>query len=271
MKKFLLDVFRPFRDILVYKSFRQLYFGLSRLLYIERYVPQNNLSILNYKYDIPDGPSAYHSFKELFCDEIYLFSTDKSAPVIVDCGSNIGFSIGFFKTKFPSSKITAIEADSKIFEYLQKNVKRNNFSDVVLINKAVWIHNNGVSFHSEGADGGFINQSDVQKVPSLKLRDLLSNFESIDLLKIDIEGAEVDVLSDCDGGLGMVENLFIEYHSIQNQPQRLNELLNVLTRNGFRYDIQDLCKYKHPFFRFTAKRHFDLQLNIFCKKDVSIG
>jgi FkbM family methyltransferase len=266
MKRLILDVFRPLRDIFLRKEIRALYFKASHLLTLNRYKPIHKFKLLNFVFDIPDGPSAYHSFKEIFCDQIYRFPTSINKPFIIDCGANLGMSIAFFKKMYPSSIIMAIEADKFIYNFLQSNVSINKFRDVEMINAAVWTHSNGVKFNSEGADGGSVCHGVGNFVSSLRLRDILSSYKEIDLLKIDIEGAELDVLRDCDDNLGMVKNLFVEYHSLRTEEQRLDEILYLLKKNGFRYEIQDLFKRKLPFFEDVGSNHFDLQLNIFCTR-----
>src|ERR1700741_4710485 len=68
------------------------------------------------------------------------------------------------------------------------------------------------------------------------MRDWLN--EPIDLLKLDIEGAEFDVLKDCDDRLSIVKCLFVEYHSFASQRQRLPELFAMLRDAGFRVHVQ---------------------------------
>ncbi len=83
------------------------------------------------------------------------------------------------------------------------------------------------------------------------------------MLKIDIEGTEVEVLKDSENCLSKVQNLFVEYHSLREKTQRLNELLDILTRNGFRYFVQSVSSRKSPFISKPTSHHLDLQLNIY--------
>jgi hypothetical protein len=56
----------------------------------------------------------------------------------------------------------------------------------------------------------------------VRLKEYLDRAGRVDLLKMDIEGAEADVLEDCRGSLGGVQHLFVEYHAYTGQPQRLD-------------------------------------------------
>jgi FkbM family methyltransferase len=213
---------------------------------------------------VPDMLSFIGQCKELFVDEIYNFQSKSSSPVIFDCGANVGTSCVYFKTLYPTAKIKAFEADDNITQYLRENLQHNNITDVDVIDSAVWIHSDGISFSCEGADGGSIQGSDnLNKVKSIRLRDYLQKEEIVDLLKIDIEGAEYEVLKDCKDTLDNVENIFIEYHSWNNSPQKLSEILAILEKNNFRYYISSISERSHPFINIGLDQNMDLQLNIF--------
>ena len=68
-------------------------------------------------------------------------------------------------------------------------------------------------------------------VQTQRLCDLLD--VKIDLLKIDIEGAEYEVIKDCESNLKNVEKLFIEYHGNYDEMHKLNSILNTLLANNF--------------------------------------
>jgi FkbM family methyltransferase len=235
----------------------------------ERYVEVKDVKFLSYTFDVPDLPSFIWQFKELWTDEIYKFQSTTEKPIIFDCGANIGMSCLYFKTLFPNAKIKAFEADPMIANILERNLSKNGINDIEIINKAVWIDNNGIEFGSEGADGGSINSSDNKiQIDSIRLKDLLEDEVKIDLLKIDIEGAEYHVLKDCSNSLNNVEKLFVEYHSWNNEHQKLSEILEIFERNGFRYYIEDIAKRKQPFINHAKEQNMDLQLNIFGVKGV---
>jgi hypothetical protein len=62
---------------------------------------------------------------EIFLRRDYAFAPDRDAPVVIDCGSNIGISILFFKKLRPQAKIIGFEPDKKTFELLSRNVAEN--------------------------------------------------------------------------------------------------------------------------------------------------
>jgi len=236
---------------------------------ISRY-SQRNISFLNYKFIVPDCMSFLFQFHEIFVEEFYKFTSEEKDPIILDCGANIGTSCVYFKKLYPTSKIIAFEADLVIADILKSNIEFNKIANVEIINKAVWINDNGVSFASEGSDGSSIfGIGDKVIVPSIRLKDILDQMERVDILKMDIEGAENEVLIDCKNSLNHVKNIFIEYHSFPNQNQKLNEILEVLSQNGFRYYINSIQNRKSPLINHYYKNNdfMDLQLNIFGYKN----
>ena len=89
-----------------------------------------------------------------------------------------------------------------------------------------------------------------------------SSREKIDFLKLDIEGAEYEVLQDCQKELRDVQNLFVEYHSPASSEQRLSRILEILSGAGFRYQIHEAFTSPHPFLDRRLAGQMDLQLNI---------
>ncbi len=88
------------------------------------------------------------------------------------------------------------------------------------------------------------------------------------MLKIDIEGAELDVLMECQDELHNVRNIFVEYHSFKANPQQLGTLLDLLENNGFRYQIQNTAFVsKQAFVKKREEYGMDMQLNIYGFKD----
>ena len=194
----------------------------------------HNIRYLGFNMEVPDTLSFIWQYKEIFADESYKFQSDSQNPIIYDCGANIGVSCLYFSRSYPNSKIKAFEADPNIAKILRENLSDNNVKNVEIIDKAVWINSDGVEISLEGADGASIySKNNVTKVPSIRLRDLIENEKKIDMLKIDIEGAEYDVLLDCKDTLGKVENIFIEYHSFANSNQNLSEILIYTRKKSF--------------------------------------
>ena len=226
-----------------------------------------SVNFLGTKIKIPDSASSVFLNRELFGAEIYKFDSTKDTPLIIDCGANIGMSIIYFKSIYPNAEIIAFEPDKKIFNYLKYNVESFEFKNIKLINKGLWKEESTLNFLSEGSDGGRIaiekDMDNIIQIETVKLSSYLKNNE-VDFLKIDIEGAETEVLIECQNELKNIKNIFIEYHSFVNDKQTLSVILNILENNGFRYYIEHIgVKSNHPFCNITNYVGFDNQLNIF--------
>lgn len=265
MKYLLKNSIRPLYHYLKNKSEREFQRLHDKYAKKPRYTLHKNVNFLSYQCDIPDLASFIWQFKEIFVDDIYFFKTQNTNPIIFDCGANIGLSCLYFKKMYPDSVITAFEADPQIAEVLQENITKNKLHEINVISKAVWIDEQGVSFQADGADGGSImEQSHVdKKIESIRLKDYLEKTPYVDLLKIDIEGAEVEVLSDCKDSLRHVSNMFVEYHAWQHEQQSLATLLDILQTSGFRYYIENIAHRNKPFVNHGQSLTMDLQLNIF--------
>jgi len=262
MKKIISSLFKIF-GLSVSKSPKS---GFEYLLNRSRF-NIDEINLLGEKFEIADSHSFYYSHKEIFIDEIYKFQCEKNDPIILDCGSNYGTSIVYFKQLYPDAKIIGVEADPKIFKILKKNIHQRNFKNVTLINKAMSNKNGPIQFYSEGADGGRVHALSesigTHEVETLSLDDIVEG--EIDFLKMDIEGAETDVLV-TSKKLDQVKQLFIEYHSFVDETQKLGELLSCLTQNKFRYYIHTQFCTKQPLIKNEIQLGMDLQLNILAKK-----
>ncbi len=262
-------------DIIFYRPFSKFdisWFQEKLLKHANSGIEYSHLYKNRYKIIFKDPKAFLYSVKELFVEEIYKFKAQDDTPYIIDCGSYIGTSILFFKTQYPNAKILAFEPDNSNFELLNNNIKNWDLKDIEIQNAAIWIDNLGVNFIADGNMASKIDESnntdhnENQKTKSVRLKDLLT--EKIDFLKIDIEGAEYEVLVDCESKLSFVENLFIEYHGNYNEMYKLNKILNILIENNFKYYIKEAgVTFEHPFYDRENIYDFNIQLNIFAFKN----
>jgi FkbM family methyltransferase len=225
------------------------------------------VQLLEKEFKIADSLSFYWSFREIFLAETYKFYSSNQCPVILDCGSNYGTSIVYFKSLYPEAKIVAVEADPKIFQLLEWNIKHRSYNDITLINKAVSASTMPITFYHEGADGNrtfpLEKSKGIFNIQTIHLDDLID--EHIDFLKMDIEGSETEVICSSEK-LRDVTQLFIEYHSFKDSDQTLQSILEKLSSNGFRYYIHTQFCSPHPLTEDRLQLGMDLQLNIFAIK-----
>src|SRR3989442_1502451 len=127
-------------------------------------------SFRNYTFRVTDFISVAYQLQEYFEDERLKFVSARPDPFIIDCGSNVGVSVLYFKSLFPKARILAFEPDPKVFACLEENLRKNSVTNIIAEKKAVWINENGIEFGSEGADGGSVHFSGNKiTVPTISL------------------------------------------------------------------------------------------------------
>jgi FkbM family methyltransferase len=120
--------------------------------------------------------------------------------VIIDCGANIGLSAVWYANTYPDARIIAIEPDSKNFSFLKKNTLA--YPNVICLNKAVWPYETSMSIVDKGTGNWSLQTIEsttesVNEVDAVSISDVMDQFkiDFIDILKIDIEGAEKELFS----------------------------------------------------------------------------
>lgn len=159
-------------------------------------------------------------FYELFFEKIYAVprSILPKPAVIVDAGANIGMAGLYFSLAYPQARVYCIEPDGGNLLVLRKNLASfMSEGSVILIEAALHEEDGEVSLAGEGwsynravgpaAEGG-------AKVPALRLGSLITRWqlEKIDLLKMDIEGAEEGIFRGDTGWLDHVDTILLEVH-----------------------------------------------------------
>lgn len=191
-----------------------------------------------------------HLYREIIISQVYSFSCPSARPLIIDCGSNVGMSVLFFKKLFPKARVIGVEPDPDAFRMLEENVKNNRLADVTLYNKAVTDKEGTVSFYMNPDNPGDLGMSMIEQghlpkelvVPAMRLSNLIAN-EHVDFLKLDIEGAETEVIDELDRNhaLHHIHQMVIEYHHhIAGRSETLSHVLGVLIENGFGYQLKCL-------------------------------
>ena len=224
-------------------------------------------NVLGARMRVLDYRAFVDVFSEIFVRQDYFFECESPAPLILDCGSNIGMSVLFFKRLYPASRIVAFEPDRQTFEVLRSNVQNNRFSNVELHNQAVYPTDGHIEFYSDPGHPGSLAMSTArerfpgrevaaQSVEAVRLSPFIQG--EVDLLKMDIEGAEGAVMAELaeSGKLRSINQIFLEYHHHLNPEQdHLSELFRIFEENGFGYQLHS--PFKRPF----ARRAFqDIQI-----------
>lgn len=162
----------------------------------------------------------------------------KDGAIILDFGSNIGCTLVDFKLRYPTSKVYGYEMHPNNFEMARANTK--GLSNVSVFNKAVWVSNGNVSFSKKNLTDAFaiskelVADDDSIQIPSTSILEILqtNQLPVVDFLKMDIEGAELDIFDYTDvSWLTKVMSMNIEFHNINDS--QLKKYIVLLENNGF--------------------------------------
>ncbi len=239
---------------------------LERLKRAPRYKPTKT-RLLGPTIHTPDGPSLYSAYRAIFQQQVYAFEAQTDTPTVIDGGANIGLSVIYFKQRYPKARVIAYEPDPNIAAYCRRNLRAMGIKGVDLREAALWSGVGELEFRAEGADGGrIVDATDLSscKVPTERLRDVIETaVGGVDLLKLDVEGAETVVLRDCRDVLGAVRRIFVEYHSFPDRSQTLAELLSILSNAGYRLHVTPENHAWQPFVARPLICGMDLQINVY--------
>ncbi|MBC6112174.1 FkbM family methyltransferase [Pedobacter fastidiosus] len=149
--------------------------------------------------------SDSYVFKQIFLDQEYLpllklIEQNKiSVNTILDCGANVGYTTTYLIKAFPTATIYCIEPDFENSNCIKQNIKLNDLQNTTVINKGVWGKKAFLKITKDFRDGESWSFSLVEvkeerdsDVTAITLSQLINqyNIQTIDILKIDIEGAE---------------------------------------------------------------------------------
>lgn len=258
--KFMKKIFKVIKR--VFKNFHVRLFLFK--YYIFRKKNKKSVNFLGYKLVIDNFLSFYYEVKYIFKDEIYHFDTKKITPFIIDGGVCMGTSLLYFKKLYPNCKIIGFEPSQNAFKMAQKNVDINKLRDITLINVGLYNSNGKINFSDNEIDSGKIDISGNNSIEVVKLSGYIN--EEVDFLKLNIEGAEYEVLVDLSqsGKIKMIKEMCFEWHSFSGQKQNLDEVLKILRDNDFKYYISSLSTER--FGRFSISSSTQYYLMIYAKK-----
>ncbi len=199
---------------------------------------------------INNYPTFVFLFEEIFIQRQYYFTPSNQNSTIIDCGSNIGLSLIFFKIYYPNASLICFEPEPTTFNLLHKNVHTNHLQSIQLHNLAIYKEKGFIDFYKPNPEnstlGASINKKNhsidnLIQVPTCTLSEFINH--PIDFIKMDIEGAETLVLQELSESkkLSLVTEISIEYHHhLEKNEDSLSTILLILESNNFGYHITDI-------------------------------
>ncbi len=159
----------------------------------------------------------HETFGEIFFDNIYNIDLPIQPKTIIDAGANVGLASRFFKMKYPDSSIVLIEIDADNLQMINKNME--DCSGITVLNNGLYNTNTYFKIYDPyNATNSFVveesNETDYD-IKSVTIDQVLKDqkWDQIDILKIDIEGAEKKLFeSNYESWLPKVKVVMVETH-----------------------------------------------------------
>lgn len=150
------------------------------------------------------------------------------ADHIVDAGGYIGDTAALFLSRYPSARCWVLEPGSA-HSLAERNLA--SYGDRAILMKAALMENPGSCVVSEADTGSHVVSASEGDVVALTMHDVLSRIPGgrVDILKVDIEGAELRLFADAHAWLPFVDCITIELHGDRAK----REIPGQLTKAGF--------------------------------------
>jgi|SRR5918994_1770382 FkbM family methyltransferase len=189
-------------------------------------------------------------------DHIIEHFTPKQGDVVVDIGAHMGrYTIIGAKRVGTKGKIVAIEANPSNFEMLNRNIKLNRLTNIISLNNAVYSKETKIKLYLPGEELGDTiyntivsdrakNEDKFVEVSANTLDYLLQSKgieqEQVNWIKIDVEGAEFEVLK---GATNILSNskdiaLLIEIHNLKDSTNLYRPIIEFLKLYNFKIEFE---------------------------------
>lgn len=193
--------------------------------------------IVKFPFHIRVGTADENVLESIFAKHDYIFFAEKQPRFIIDAGAHIGLASIFFANIYPESTIISLEPETENFKLLCQNV--NSYPSIIPINAALWkkkgrvkladpnLGNWGYRVSQLKPEDKIIEQQGTD-VEAVTINDIIQeyNMDKVDILKMDVEGAEKEVFENTSEWIEKVDSIIIELH------ERLIEGCNRSFYNG---------------------------------------
>ncbi len=236
---------------LMYISHIKKFLRLGNILLLKLSVPK-----YNYKVYCPANKDDFISMT-IREDELLVRFNPKEGEVVVDIGAHIGrYTLIGSKRVGPKGKVVAIEAHPSVLKMLNKNIKLNNLTNVTALNYAVYSEETKIKLYDHSKQvgatiyntvmAGRVRDQDVfVEVEANTLDNILQqngvNAEDVNWVKIDVEGAELEVLRGATNVLSKSKNItmFVEIHNVDsNSKNYYTSIMDLLAHYNFKIELE---------------------------------
>lgn len=158
------------------------------------------LNGVKYPITLRSGSSDIYAFRQVFIYLEYNFEAAGEPRFIIDGGSNVGLAAVYFANRFPKATIVSIEPESSNFEMLRRNTQA--YPAIHPIQSGIWSSSTFLKIKDLGlGNWGFIVEEqeteDKDTFKAISIGDIMKQFnrQEIDILKLDVEGAEKEIFT----------------------------------------------------------------------------
>jgi FkbM family methyltransferase len=178
------------------------------------------------------------TFQEVVKDEVYRGVRDqiRDCQTVVDLGANIGLASLYFANSFPACRVMAVEPNPTTYALLETNLSSLIATGRCRVAKlAVWSHeaalaadNNVEPDHYSAFATKEASKGSDNNIEGVTMETLLSQsgFSVVDLLKVDIEGAEVELFKGRVDWLKRINAIAIEFHGDSRSVCKFDQLMS---------------------------------------------
>ena len=158
------------------------------------------------------------------------FQPEQPPKWMIDAGAYIGDTSAYFLSRFPSLNVIALEPNPDTFKVTMQNLSHYK-ERITILNSGLYSSEGFLRFQ-EGQTNASINNDGKIEISVTTINSLLEKYsiERLDILKMDIEGAEESIFSSKpELWLNNIDWLIIEFHSNSGKAS----ILDILEKNGF--------------------------------------
>lgn len=204
---YLTECLRTFGAVRGAVAFYKLYHARSEVVQVA--IPQSRTKLA-----VRTKTSDVATFVHIFIHKDYDIPARAEPKLIIDGGAYVGYASVFFANKYPGAKIIALEPEATNYEMLKANT--GAYPNVTALRSAIWDKRTSLAIENPGDEKWAfrVREAGAGAVEALTVDDIigLSGADFIDILKLDIEGAEREVFSASPAWLDRVGVLIIELH-----------------------------------------------------------
>jgi FkbM family methyltransferase len=191
-------------------------------------------------------------FNEIFVEQCYTpgwFYRPEPGHVVLDVGANIGVFSLYLHSVAPDVRVFAFEPLAETYERLKVNIAENGLGQTIAARQlAVGRGRGQVRFSGQsGLHSGHeaaTSSGTGEAVDCIDLSEVveLAGGGRVDLLKVDTEGAEVEIIAFAPLAVWpCIAKVVVEYHDLSKK----DEVIRALERNGYRCRVRPAPGYEH--------------------------